>query len=613
MGDNVKRGISDKPSSEDHLGIKNYMVGVARFIEETNTPLSISIQGDWGSGKTSLLRGIESNFSNNVKVIWFNAWEESQFNMGNQLGLSFFKKLIFRIGNKDENITKKFVDILKLGAIGATNIATNVLLGGKIVDDKTANEIIKGEENRDFETLKNELKQIIYKELGIKKKEETGENKEEVYENKDNKRLVVFIDDLDRLEPIKAVELMEIIKNFLDIEYCVFVYAIDFSIVQMGVKAKFAGLDADKGRKFFEKIIQVPFKMPIDKYDVKKYVEEKLVNSDVKKYINDKNVDKIIDILKQSVGYNPRAILRVFNQMNLYTCINKDKYSNEDKQLMLLSVLCMQSEYENLYDKLMDLIANDENVAQILIDFKNNDVSVESRFDDLNSNEKEKSLQYLRLILNSIEDNNINDFVNILNDSQATRVEKEKKKDDPQKEHYEKVKNCVIREIERYKENNEFHSIGTSKSKNIFTTKEINNMFVNDKFKNDSTDFGNLCGYCIGIYGLTKNSWNTLSLSIGVKDYETKGDVKNNLEKLINAKNMLLNDDEVKNIIKESENDGLTITINNDDTIGKMSKNIFTIRFNVETEDENAIISNIDKAFDFALDFEKRLISKIGK
>ena len=32
MGDNIKRGISDKPSSEDHLGIKNYMVGVAKFI-----------------------------------------------------------------------------------------------------------------------------------------------------------------------------------------------------------------------------------------------------------------------------------------------------------------------------------------------------------------------------------------------------------------------------------------------------------------------------------------------------------------------------------------------------------------------------------------------------
>lgn len=96
---------------------------------------------------------------------------------------------------------------------------TNVLAKGILqLDTKSAKELIKHEEDRDFDDLKKELKKIVYGEIG------------------DDGRLVVFIDDLDRLEPVKAVELMEVIKNFLDIERCVFVYAIDFSIVKFGVK-----------------------------------------------------------------------------------------------------------------------------------------------------------------------------------------------------------------------------------------------------------------------------------------------------------------------------------------------------------------------------------------
>lgn len=94
-------GVIDQPTSIDNLGMDKYMEGVAKFIKTTRTPLSISIQGDWGSGKTSLLKGIETKLNENqdekngqlqpqdttsnvkVKVVWFNVWEESQLNMGN--------------------------------------------------------------------------------------------------------------------------------------------------------------------------------------------------------------------------------------------------------------------------------------------------------------------------------------------------------------------------------------------------------------------------------------------------------------------------------------------------------------------------------------------------
>src|SRR5690606_20677069 len=81
--------------------------------------------------------------------------------------------------------------------------------------------------------------------------------------------VVVFIDDLDRLNPGRAIEVMEAIKVFLDVEHCIFVLAIDFEVVLNGVKEKY-GKDVSerKARSFFDKIIQVPFHMPVSKYQM---------------------------------------------------------------------------------------------------------------------------------------------------------------------------------------------------------------------------------------------------------------------------------------------------------------------------------------------------------
>ncbi|MDD4544159.1 MAG: P-loop NTPase fold protein, partial [Clostridia bacterium] len=52
-----KMGYTDKPVeklTEDSFGIKTYINGLCQFIVSCDTPMTISIQGDWGSGKTSM-------------------------------------------------------------------------------------------------------------------------------------------------------------------------------------------------------------------------------------------------------------------------------------------------------------------------------------------------------------------------------------------------------------------------------------------------------------------------------------------------------------------------------------------------------------------------------
>ena len=136
------------------------------------------------------------------------------------------------------------------------------ILNGEKITEKFQDLIISlGEKTNDIKYLKENLQNII----------------NEAIEVNDYDRIVIFIDDLDRLVPEKAIELLEVLKLFLDCEHCVFVLAIDYNVVVRGAKSKYGkDLDDEKGKAFFEKIIQVPFTVPVANYDLQNFIESSL-------------------------------------------------------------------------------------------------------------------------------------------------------------------------------------------------------------------------------------------------------------------------------------------------------------------------------------------------
>ena len=73
----------------DRLELLPYAEALAKFIETSDTPMTVGLQGDWGTGKTSMLnmlRGTEENAksgllnSNQCLVINFETWSYAQFN-----------------------------------------------------------------------------------------------------------------------------------------------------------------------------------------------------------------------------------------------------------------------------------------------------------------------------------------------------------------------------------------------------------------------------------------------------------------------------------------------------------------------------------------------------
>ena len=73
---------------------------------------------------------------------------------------------------------------------------------------------------------------------------------------------MVYVDDLDRIDPEDAVSILELLKNIFNIKDCVFVLAIDYQVVVKGLKEKFGEPTPENEwefRSFFDKIIQLPF------------------------------------------------------------------------------------------------------------------------------------------------------------------------------------------------------------------------------------------------------------------------------------------------------------------------------------------------------------------
>ena len=218
-------------------------------------------------------------------------------------------------------------------------------------------------------------------------------------------RIVVFIDDLDRLEPKKAVELLEIMKLFLDIPGCVFVLAVDYGVIVNGLKAKFGdNFDDAKSKSFFDKIIQLPFNLPVSQYDIKGYFR-KLLNLN-----DDDEIEVFVKLANASLGFNPRGMKRLFNSLELLKMVAKSKNLLDDddiaagneKQRILFGILCLQTSFESLYKFIL----------------KNND-KIESIFNAFSENETTENLQFLEHIINQIKVNKeginkIKDFLDTL-------------------------------------------------------------------------------------------------------------------------------------------------------------------------------------------------------
>lgn len=412
-----KIGFTDEPAIKDEFDIKQYVQGLGAFIKECEMPMTIAVQGDWGSGKTSIMNLVNAELRDSVISVWFNTWKFSQFDMEDNLAIIFLTYLTTELEKYGgDSFFKEFIGFLK------TSGKKGIQFIGDVTEQVIGSSVVKS-------TI-NDFLNISAIEAIDKLKESFQKSVDEIYKKNGNKRIVFFIDDLDRLQPVRAVELLEVLKIFLDCNNCVFVLAIDYEVVSQGIKEKYNNsLDERKSRKFFEKIIQVPFKMPVAHYNIDGYIQNRLKDLDIK---NDRYIKDYISLIRTSIGCNPRAMKRTFNAYKLLSKVYVSNNEIEEVKVLIFGSLCMQLTYEDVYNYIVGhLYDNEDGYEDLLIDEEFFNAVIEDRVGSL-----EKNTEFIALLNNSKEYNGKEVFEFLKSFANAIKQESEQVKT----EHIERLK-----------------------------------------------------------------------------------------------------------------------------------------------------------------------------
>ena len=310
----------------DEFGIEKHVNALRDFIRGSGTPMTIALQGEWGSGKSSFMRILESMLcdpalpsSERYESIWLNTWDlflENDYEAAvkrlvlsllNQLEGHFEKLSNDKKKEKRREMLRDYLRAFSSSALGMAN------LNGEF-SDKVMDAVFVKSGDTQLRHVKDRFESYITEEVRQKDNGIT------------DKAFLIFVDDLDRLEPRLALTLLEALKNLFDIKNCIFILAIDYEVVAIGVEQKYGVISTknrDMTKDYFDKLIQVPYMIPMAQYNIRGMVMNRLrdFNFFSRQYEYVRYEDMSVDIVTLATRKNPRAIKRLLNMLQLATAI----------------------------------------------------------------------------------------------------------------------------------------------------------------------------------------------------------------------------------------------------------------------------------------------------
>lgn len=352
--------VVDRPAeaAEDKLGMDAYAAALTEFIRDAQAPLTIALQGEWGSGKTSLMNALKQKLVDDKDApylgVWINTWQYALMSDPGEAIAKILLGIIAQIssdaGAPAEERKRFFGKFLTFAGSAASQFVAKQFG----VDFKKNIEEWNGEsaapDRSGVEQLKAELGAWVEKSVA-------GSNGKQGY--------LFFIDDLDRIDPPVAVQILELLKNVFDLEKCIFVLAIDYGVVVKGLKPKFGAMTAENEREFrsfFDKIIQLPFSMPVANYKIDAFLTDSLADIGYLdgKEKNDKTLcEAFTAYALDSVGANPRSLKRLINYLSLIRLLIRKTDTKEDDadfaswKDVLFALVSLQIQYPKVYDALL--------------------------------------------------------------------------------------------------------------------------------------------------------------------------------------------------------------------------------------------------------------------
>ena len=317
---------------EDGLNRGSFAESLAKTLVQYSFPssLTIGLYGEWGSGKTSLLNMVFENverIDDGVVVLRFNPWLCSD---PKQLVTQFFKqmataiKLKKRAADKAWELIDQYPDIL--GATSVIPVAGEIVAAFTKVLTKKAEEETK-EQTNDLQESKNQI---------IKKL-------------KDEKiKIIVSIDDIDRLSEEEIVAVFQLVKSLADFPNTIYVLAFDYDVVVRAL----GKVQHGDGKEYLEKIVQVPFEIPVPNIDdIHEALFSKLngILGDIPEEDWDK--ETWAELFQQGIKNYIRSIRDVIRYTNVFS-LKYELLKNETSAADLLGLTCLQVFEPTVYSKL---------------------------------------------------------------------------------------------------------------------------------------------------------------------------------------------------------------------------------------------------------------------
>ena len=305
---------SDNETDKDLLGFKVHADLIKSVImNERVLPVSIGVFGDWGSGKSSIMKMLDKELNvdeqEDTACLYFNGWA---FEGYDDAKAALIEEILIKLqenkkfGHKIKGETTKLlksVNWLRAGGFLMKNVAKPALLayatgGASLIVDvvdkakdffsntvENSTELLKKIDTDEGKGIMSELRGLIKKDIDhdiptvVRK---FREDFEKTIEKTGLKSLVILIDDLDRCSPERIIDNLEAIKLFLNVPKTAFIIGADERIVRHAIECRYktpnihsTEIEQYKGivTDYLEKLIQVPYRLPrLSNADVETYM-----------------------------------------------------------------------------------------------------------------------------------------------------------------------------------------------------------------------------------------------------------------------------------------------------------------------------------------------------
>lgn len=286
------------------------------------------IYGKWGEGKTSLMNFIKERLlsqgkGDGINIVEFNPW---LVNNEEALLRELFKEMV---SDPKGALKEAFEKYSSLAILASKTIINAVAPGvGEAVADRIM--LVKdalGIEEASLSKLKKNVSSAI---------------------KRSGRHLIVMVDDVDRLDKEELHTLLRIVRQVADFDNCIYVLAMDVDMVARSISGFYGEGVIQDGRRFLEKIVQVPITIPrIPEVEMTRIIVGEL--SAQFPDLPQDQIDEITEAICPLIG-TCRDLKRYCNQMMFVYPHLKDEVNVKDLFLLEAIKLVNMESYRRIYE-----------------------------------------------------------------------------------------------------------------------------------------------------------------------------------------------------------------------------------------------------------------------